>query len=199
MPVARNHFATIWFSFQYIYIMSYDILCHGVKPLCFLYNACTFKKFNIFSLRLFDIQEIHWGCTFPMGYYIFQPDFKWHYSYRKLNWIFNGRYFLFFFRKTLKFNDSPLGSVICLTSTFFNGTNLNCRVSYMYIITKHIYNFVGNFVELKLLMHNFFSEMNQCAQVLVVSLLILVKMNDVSMDPRYTNLISLFLFENNDH
>lgn len=80
-----NH---LWSSFQYIYIMSYDILCHGVKPLCFLYNACTFKKFNIFSLRLFDIQEIHWGCTFPMGYYIFQPDFKWLYSFRELNWIY---------------------------------------------------------------------------------------------------------------
>lgn len=86
--------------------------CHGVKPLCFLYNACTFKKFNMFSLRLFDIQEIHLGCTFPMGYYIFQPDFKWLYS----NWIFTGRYFLFFFRKTL--NDSPLGNVICLLTHF---------------------------------------------------------------------------------
>lgn len=80
-----NH---LWPSFHYNYIyiyMSYDILCHGVKPLCLLYNACTFKKFNIFSLRLFDIQEIHWGCTFPMRYYIFEPGFKRLYSYRDLN------------------------------------------------------------------------------------------------------------------
>lgn len=78
-----NH---LWSSFHYNYIyMSYDILCHGVKPLCFLYNACTFKKFNIFSLRLFDIQEIHWDCTFPMRYYIFEPDSKLLYSYRELN------------------------------------------------------------------------------------------------------------------
>lgn len=135
MPVARNHFATIWSSFQYIYIMSYDILCHGVKPLCFLYNACTFKKFNIFSLRLFDIQEIHWGCTFPMGYYIFQPDFKWHYSYRELNWIFNGRYFLFFFRKTLKYNDSPLGSVICLLQQFYWSLHVSQLPSELHIYT----------------------------------------------------------------